>query len=728
MIEETIVYSSEAGSTSVSREPAWKVLVVDDESDVHDTTVLALDGFPVEDREVQFLHAYTAFQARQLLQSDPDIAVILLDVVMESDNAGLELVRHIRDELNNRTIRIILRTGQPGFAPEIQTIRSYDINDYKSKAHTRSVDLFTSLATAIRSYHQIKQLEANRNGLELIVKATAEFIKPKGLGLLAQGIVSQLCVLLGLNNEGLVCASAGLSSGQPRILAAAGEYANWVGQDLKDVPDPVVRDILEQVFSKRENILGEITCLYFASALNHAMVAYIRVARALSDIERNLLEVFCGNIAIAFDNAELYQKISDIAFEDPLTRLPNRNGLLRLIDERKPIADTIALLDVDGFSDVNSVLDQAFGDSVLRALATRIRQNFSSGVGLARVGGDVFALLGPSEEVNDERIAALFNLPLVVGQESLRISLTSGVAKIDNAKRISNDVLQEAAVALKQAKVLNRGKSVTFEPALAAAARDRMQMLNRLREALTAERLFVVYQPFVNLVSTKVVGAEALIRWRTEEGVFVPPDRFIPIAEQSGMMVPIGDWVMRSAFRFAHRLVQLGHRDFRMAINVSHVQFREPDFIDNLLSAIRIQGLDPRNVEVELTESVAVDDVQLIKSKLSSLRSNGVAIAIDDFGTGYSSLNIIRQLPVNRLKIDRAFVSGSAAQEGDYGIAETVLNLAKHLKLETIAEGVETPEQHRKLLALGCEDGQGYLFSRPLAEQDFEQFLRKSIG
>jgi EAL domain-containing protein (putative c-di-GMP-specific phosphodiesterase class I) len=189
-------------------------------------------------------------------------------------------------------------------------------------------------------------------------------------------------------------------------------------------------------------------------------------------------------------------------------------------------------------------------------------------------------------------------------------------------------------------------------------------------------------------------------------------------------MVPIGDWVVHSAFRFLRHLVDSGYADFRMAVNVSHVQFREPDFVEKLVNAMLRHSVNPANVEIELTESVAIDNIDLIEQKLSAVRSAGVRIAIDDFGTGYSSLNILRQMNVDRLKIDRAFVSGDDSQNEDYSIAGMVIQLAKQLGLETIAEGIETEAQREKLLSLGCGDGQGYFFAKPLPCEQFEAFLK----
>ena len=703
--------------------PAWKILIVDDEPDVHQVTLVALKNLPIEGRRLEFLHAYSAVEARIQLDSNPDLSVVLLDVVMETDDAGLQLVHYIRETMANKALRIILRTGQPGYAPELDTIRTYDINDYKTKTELTQVRLYTSLTVAIRSYWQILQLEANRRGLELIVESCTELSKPTGLSLFAEGIVTQLCALLGISEKGLVCAAAETANSVPYILAAAGSYSAWIGQSLLEIPDEQVRREIGLAITERRHRFGKTTCLFFNVPGEQLLAAYVEVNHPLSDVEQRLLEVFCSNISVAFENLQLYQRISNLAFEDPLLKLPNRNSLLAKIELRDDDCNQLALVDLDGFADINSILDQDFGDAVLAAVATRLRDGFDSMVVVARIGSDVFALLGPESEVSAGKIQEIFAVPFSVGQQHLRLSATTGFVRLEKDSRKGVELLKNAGVALKQAKSFNRGKSTIFEPVLAIAARERIEMLNRLRQAFSAERLFLNYQPFVELATQKIVGAEALLRWRTDKGEFVSPEQFIPVAEQSGLMVPIGDWIMRSALQYLKHIVSLGHVDFRMAINVSHTQFREPDFVDKLLAVIREYDVSPGNVEIELTESVAIDNVARITEKLSIIRAAGISVAIDDFGTGYSSLSILRQLHVDRLKVDRAFVSGPDSERGDFSIAETILKLAAQLNLSTIAEGLEEQWQVDKLHAMGCVEGQGYFFSRPVAADQFERLL-----
>ena len=721
--DDLLTFVDEVAPAPSAEKQVWRILIVDDEPDVHQATLLAMKGVVVEGRLLEFVHAYSAAEARACLKENTDIAVVLLDVVMESEDSGLCLVRFIRDELANHSIRIILRTGQPGYAPEIDTIRSYDINDYKSKSDLTRVRLFTCLTVAVRSYSQIHQLEVNRRGLELIVAASAELSKPKGIRRFAEGVITQICALLGVSEEGVVCVASEISSASPYVLAAAGLYSSWIGQPLKSIPDERVRRELTTTLSNRCHLFGTTTCLFFSVPGDQSLVVFVDVNHEISNTNRDLLEVFCSNITVAFENTQLYQRISSLAFEDSLLNLPNRNSFLARIDQRPDNRDTLALVDIDDFADINSILDQDFGDAVLRVVADRLRRSFSTSVVVARIGSDVFGILGSRDEVNVERIAEVFSSPFEMSEENFRLSATTGLMRLTDPSLKGVELLKNAGVALKQAKTFNRGKAVFFEMSHATAARERMQMLSQLRTAFSAERLFLVYQPFINLASGRIVGAEALLRWRTEQGEFIPPDRFIPLAEQSGLMVAIGDWVTRSAFQFLKRLVDLGQNDFRMAINVSHVQFREPDFVEKLVAAMRDHKANPANVEIELTESVAIDNIELIEQKLSAVRAAGVAIAIDDFGTGYSSLNILRQMNVDRLKIDRAFVSGADGLNEDFSIAGMVLQLAGQLGLESIAEGVETQAQYERLLQLGCGDGQGYFFSKPLTCDQFEAYL-----
>lgn len=702
----------------------WRVLVVDDEPDVHEATRVALRDLLVEGRLVDLRHAHSAEEAYRVLAQDDDIAVLLLDVVMESEDAGLRLVKRIRDELGNQAVRIVLRTGQPGYAPEIETIRAYDINDYKTKSELTRVRLFTSLTVAVRSYRQIRQLESGRRGLELVIAACTGLSRMRALECFAEGVVTQLCALLEIAPEGLACSVPGPASDAPRIVAALGRYRDLVHHTLDALTDAELRQALRECRGPRRRLSSNGACFYFSGPGMPGLAVYLKGATDFDPLTESLLDAFSANVAVGLENVLLQQRLYGFAYRDQLLSLPNRNRFIQQVAERDARRKmNLALVDLDDFAEINTVLDHRFGDRVLEAVAARLTDCFGPPVILARIASDTFGLLGPAERITCERIERVFADPFEVQDEVIRVSATGSLMRLANASLEGAEVLKDATIALKQAKILNRGRTECFSADLSVRARERIRMLTNLRAAFSAERLFLAYQPQLDLETGRVVGAEALLRWRPEDGRLIPPDRFIPLAEQSGLMIPIGEWVLRTACRQLKRLVQLGHGDFRMAVNVSHTQFREPGFVAMLGRGVEDCAVAPGNLELELTESVAIGHIDATAAKITEIRAMGVSVALDDFGTGYSSLSVLKQLNVDRLKIDRAFVSEIDRSIDSSGIAGLVIGLGRQLSLVTIAEGVEDEDQRCRLRELGCTEGQGYLFSRPLPSEDFEAWM-----
>lgn len=716
---------------STAQEPQprapWRVLIVDDDTDVHKATELAMQGLLIEGQPLAFLHARSAAEARLLFSEEPDIAVVLLDVVMESDDAGLQLVRHIRDERQLRAVRIVLRTGQPGYAPEIETVQAYDINDYKTKSELTRTRLYTVLTAAIRSYRQIRALEANRQGLELIVEASTELGRQHGLHRFAEGVVTQLCALLGTLPEGLVCAQAlGDATGDARVIAAAGQYSSLINRPLRQVQVGKVRELLGRCLALRDHLHEEgCTVLYFGLPSGRAMAALVEAQRELDPMDHQLLRAFCSNIAVGFENVILYGQLTDQAYNDPLLQLPNRARFIELLEQnlRSPAGITLALIDLDDFSGINDAFGHRFGDQVLQAVTQRLAEQLGFNTAMARISSNAFGLLGPGEVVNGERIGALFTDPFTVAGERLQLSATTGLVRLAQSRSLGSELLLDAQIALKRAKAQHRGASQVFSPEMGVDARERFKLLKGLRASFEERRLFVVYQPQVELATRRVIGAEALLRWRTAEGEFVPPDQFIPLAEQSGLIVPIGEFVLRTACFQIKQLRDEGYGDFRIAVNISLAQFRHHNFIGTLRRALADAQVPGSALELEITESMAMEEISTVLRVLQEIRGTGASVAIDDFGTGFSSLSQLRRLDVERLKIDRAFVREAQNSTAGATIAQMVVNLGLSLGMRVVAEGIETEEQREHLLALGCHEGQGWLFARPMPAEDLERFL-----
>nr|WP_315396554.1 EAL domain-containing protein [uncultured Duganella sp.] len=732
--QDDLVFLEEhpAASDNPGARKVWRVMIIDDDEDVHSTTTFALGNLDMQQRPLEFVHAYSAAEARELLAREHEIAVILLDVVMEQDDAGLHLVRYIRETLKLADVRIILRTGQPGYAPEIDAIRDFDINDYKTKSELTRIKLFTTVTSAIRSYEQIRKINDSRRGLNQIVRASTELMTLHGVRDFAAGVLAQLAELLGQDSGAVLCVKECLGEGlgchELHTMAARGAHGQLDNTELTADADPRVHAAMELALAQRRNIYGgDAITLFFAGKASRDFVAFIDLSGAPCDFNERLLDVFCGNVAVGFDNVELLSHLHHAAFYDQLSKLPNRTRLVEILDAT--IADpahadtTLSLVDLDHFAETNDALGHQFGDMLLVAVAGRLQSELGGQLTVARIGGDIFCLVGDSEQVNPGKILALFQRPFSIDGQDVQLSATLGLVRLAEHEGSGADALKDADIALKRAKSQQRAGHFYFSRSMGVEIRERVRMMHALRTAFGQNQLFVVYQPQIDLATRRPVGAEALLRWQTPDGKFISPDRFIPIAEYSGLIIDLGEWVMRTACRELVALRQAGHTDFMMSINVSQVQFRHPLFLDMLRRALEDTGAPPRYVELEITESMAMEEPDMLIKMLGQIKQTGVSIAIDDFGTGFSSLSYLQRLQIDRLKIDRAFVTEITGSARGSSIAEMVIQLGRNLGLSVIAEGVEDERQAQILQALGCPLAQGFLFARPMTATALDGWL-----
>ncbi|MFZ6844757.1 bifunctional diguanylate cyclase/phosphodiesterase [Undibacterium sp. RuTC16W] len=731
--EDDLVFLDEpeaSESSAVTRlHPTWRIMIIDDDPDVHSATTFALGSLEIQHRPLSFLHAYSAAEARDILQNETDIAIILLDVVMEQEDAGLQLVSHIRKTLGLVDVRIILRTGQPGYAPEIDAIRDYDINDYKTKSELTRTKLYTAVTSAIRSYEQICAISASRRGLELIINASTELMALRGLQNFSSGVLTQISGLLGNQAEGFVCSQQGADGEKElKIIAATNSFQHLIDHPVSDVVDEKANAIVQRSMQERYNLYeAESTTLYFSNVADRDLTVYLNVGLNLSEMDKRLLEVFCNNVSVGLDNVMLTSRLHSYAFYDPLTSLANRLKLLQTLNEtlQSPLKkhSALSLIDIDHFAETNDALGHQFGDMLLCAVAQRLVKHFGEDCQLARVGSDTFALLGDEEMVCPQAILTLFTPPFQVDRQDVQLSATIGLVALSDYDGDGSEALKDTNIALKRAKTHQRGSFVYFTRDMGVEIRERVRLMHALRAAFENEKLFLVFQPQIDMSNGRVVGAEALLRWKTEEGKFVPPDLFIPIAEYSGLIVDIGEWVLRTACRELVHLRSLGYNDFQMAINVSQAQFSHPLFMQSLNSALLDTQAPPESIELEITESMAMKDPELLIKTLHQIKQLGIKISIDDFGTGFSSLSHLQKLDIDKLKIDRAFVNEIRQDSGEGSIAKMVVQLGKSLGIAIIAEGVESEMQAQTLLSFGCHLAQGYLYAKPMTREDLHPWL-----
>jgi len=720
--------------TQEARDEGWRVLIVDDEELVHKATHYSLKDTLFLGRPLQLFSVYSAAEARKVLAEEPEFAVILLDVVMESHDAGLTLVSFIRETCDDQCVRIILRTGQPGYVPEVEVIQKYDINDYKSKAELTRYRLVTSVTAAIRAYQQLKTIEASRRGLTKIISASNELFKERAVKTFSQGVVMQLCGLLQIPEEGFVCCHfEGAAANTLTVLVAGSErFAPGTVLNLADPVEELMITYIREVYrEKRSKIWPDRVVLHVTSPNGDELVIHIFTREHLNDMDQQLLELFSVNIAVGFDNARMFEHIERLAYIDSLTGLPNRASLSDTLAAHLKKGEPCVLidLDLDNFQAINDGLGRHMGDRVLRAVAERLQQEFGDAGLVARIAADSFAVLILSDdqaviEVRLRRFIKRFEKNLEMGGNEIPVSMTAGLAVAPAHGKRAEALLQNAGIALKEAKRILRSSCCTFDPSFEKALQHRLRIGRELRHCVEHHELVLHYQPQVSLRHQRVIGVEALVRWRKHQRL-IPPADFIPVAENSGHIIAIGTWVLEEACRTQMQWREQLGQDITMAVNVSMRQLKDPDFFSVLDDIIGRIGIEPRHLELEVTESMMMTDTGMLREVLTEVRQRGIKVAIDDFGTGYSSLSYLQQLPVDRLKIDRSFVAAINERSESQVIAALVVEMGHLLKLNVIAEGVESEAELEQLRKLGCDDAQGYLYAKPMESDRLVEFVRQ---
>ena len=449
-------------------------------------------------------------------------------------------------------------------------------------------------------------------------------------------------------------------------------------------------------------------------------------------LEEATVEGIVVNTRDVSERRTLQSRLAHQAFHDELTRLANRALFLNRVAHtvaRAPRGQhpaAVLFLDLDDFKKVNDSLGHAVGDELLVAAAARLTTCVRPGDTIARLGGDEFAVLledvdGMSDVVIvAERISASVRAPFHVSGRDVFIGVSIGIAAV-SAGETPDDVLRNADLAMYFAKARRKGHFAIYERSMHDEMMERLELEADLRAAVERREFQIEYQPIVSLVTGEVHGAEALVRWNHATRGMVPPSRFVELAEETGLIIPLGRWVLREACERARdwRLRYGGSRPLQMSVNISARHFQDPSLLMDVEQALNDSGLEPWALTLEITESVLMHRSGSTLERLRALKGMGLNLAIDDFGTGYSSLGYLQQFPIDVLKIDRSFVEAVGMDDEDPVLARAIIALGRTLQIETVAEGIERPEQRDGLRALGCMLGQGFYFARPVPANRF---------
>lgn len=521
------------------------------------------------------------------------------------------------------------------------------------------------------------------------------------------------------------------------LLEATKEYI--LGLDLSTLPD---KRLVPALMAPLQNHSGSYEGQYKTKLKNKELFINMQTA-ALKDEDGNII----GAIGIINDITEkmlAQQKVEHQAQYDILTDIPNRLTLKQRVEhefirfQRHGIIFAVLFLDLDHFKNINDSLGHAIGDQLLIEIAGRLKKTIRNEDTVARIGGDEFVILlcdlgeDQKQAANIAEHVALkvfntFDTPVNLEKYQLNISTSIGIALATPEDESSDDIMKHADIAMYQAKKDGRSTTCFYQQKMDLWIKRRLELENGLKNSLFNDELQVYYQPIISLKDKVIIGAEALLRWNSKEFGNVSPVEFIPIAEDSGLIMQIGEFVLKKALEEFVKWKQLPQAKHiqKIAINISVRQFNSLYFIEQLNTLIEHSGIDASSIELELVESIIIDDIYMAKEKMNQLRKLGIGLSIDDFGTGYSSLSYLKQLPFTTLKIDRSFVKDIDIDQDDKELVETILGIAKRFGLSVVAEGVETKQQHQFLEEKECDYFQGYLCSPALSSQDIIELITK---
>jgi diguanylate cyclase (GGDEF)-like protein/PAS domain S-box-containing protein len=663
---------------------------------------------------VQLEAVHGAREALERLPPDaehcPD--VLLLDFQLPGMNA-LEIVREVR-QARGLDLPIVVITGQGDQASAAQAMK-LGANDYLVKQD----DLLLRLPVAIENAWFRVQLERERGAL----RESEERFRQ-----MAETIGDVFWLSDPSRRRALYVSPAFERIWGMPVSAVYADWRAWIGHVHPEDRDAVCARLDEGVTGDFDM---DFRLLRPDGAVRHVrMRVYVVRDGAGRHVRR------AGIAQDVTESKEQAARIERLAYHDALTGLPNRAMLMdRLAQalahaQRRQLQLAVVFIDLDRFKLVNDSLGHAAGDALLQEVARRLRAALREEDTVARVGGDEFQVVldeieGPADAAHvAEKLMQVLGEPFTVEGQELHVTASLGLSLYPRDGERGELLLKYADTALYEAKGEGRNAYRFFSPEMNAQAHGRLRMENDLRRAIERGELEIHYQPQIDLASGAVVAAEALLRWRHPRKGLVLPNAFIPLAEETGLIVPLGEWVLDEACRQAAQWQREGIGPLRVAVNISARQLRRPGLDRAVRHALAESGLPPPCLELELTESSVMHDPPRAQAVLQSLRELGVLLSIDDFGTGYSSLAYLKRLPLDRLKIDRSFIGGIPQDGDDAAIVETIIVMTHKLGLRVIAEGVETHEQRAQLLSQGCDEVQGFLWAKPVPAAELPALVR----
>jgi EAL domain-containing protein (putative c-di-GMP-specific phosphodiesterase class I)/GGDEF domain-containing protein len=714
-----------------------KVLSVEDDPDYQAALMNGLSALNYDGKQVTFLTASSASEAATVIAANPDISVIFLDVVMETDAAGLRLISTIRDVIGNDLVRIVLLTGQPGMAPVDDLIGQYDIDDYWCKSDLTQAHLQTIVLSNLRTWEHLSDMKEARHGMQLLLASSQRIASKSDITEYTHSVLEEICLILKMSSSGgIVCffhpEEEHLENAQ--IVAACGEFSAYVHQSfLLAIEDSAFREAAELANKQKRHVFQDgFSVLYFSNQEleNREYMVVVKLGRSLAVNEINLLQVFCENISVGFRNVALHNRLTELAYIEPTLGIHNKNWLIREIRnmfswEREKAS--LLMIYVEDLAYTESVLGAKYCDQLTLSLYDSLQHFFEKTVDIALLERDTLVLIVyDDQDYSEASLENIIHTSLNVENSLHSLDLTVSSVKFSNFPDYDAEQLVSVGKSTLERAKYEGVSYLAFSETLASAMFGRYELLKDLREAIANDQICAYFQPKFRLKDNALIGFEALARWQHKNGQFVPPDQFIALAESSGLIDKLDQQMLKQSCYAINQLKQIGI-EVPISINVAGNEIIRPNYFENFKKQLEKEGISNELIELEITESQIIEEKATINKHLATFKALGIRVNIDDFGTGYSSLAYLSTLLVSTIKIDHSFVWRMEESEKDWEILKMIIDLGNFLGLNVIAEGIETEQQKTHLLALGCEDGQGYLYAKPMSLEDTISWIKAGL-
>ncbi|MDW1972650.1 EAL domain-containing protein [Vibrio sp. 431] len=743
-MNELFEFSAEEDTAGTSQKN-WVMLSVEDNQPYQDVLESALQEVAFEGRKIDLLRASSAASAATILSKRQDISLILLDIVMETDDAGFYLIDTIRNVIGDELVRIVVLTGQPGVKPHDKAINEYNISEYWNKTDLSADKLKSVVVSNLRTWQISQELQIARRGLQMIVDASRSLTARQDTSGFAHTVLEEIARVINVpNTGGIVCVvKTGIESLLlAPIVAASSHFRELIGARLENVfsvydedrKQRVEKAIFEAWQTQQHIFENDFTLLFFDTS-EHDEKQYLMLVdspHALDSNHLNLLQAFAENISSGFVNQALMNKLSQLAYLDTPTGIHNFNWLARELGQQSTYHinnSSLVLFRLLNYDTAEIMAGHDYATKMFKAFCLFINEQLPKHYLLAVWDRETVALVFTLDnKPGEDKLKAIRNTTMEMDELDIQLQFQVGTMDFKDTQSLSlAEVLVLANTALGKAR--SSGVDVyNFDYALIQRLANRMRILTALKKALTTrESFFLVLQPKVNLATGKPVGFEALLRWRVEDNTLCPPSEFIPIAEASGLSLEISEMVVAKTIEVIQRLQAEGY-SLPVSFNLANSDVVSPIIFNEIHRCIDEQEIDASLLDIEVTETQATEDYTVINPLLRSFIDKGVGVSIDDFGTGYSSLSQLADLAATTIKLDQKFVNDLTAENKDKAlhIVQMIARLAELFAFKLIAEGVETEEQRQLLMDNGYQHAQGYYFAKPMPMDELLDWLAKT--